>query len=167
MFIPLKVRRIGTSKHKFAQFAEVFLFLPGENVEGQQVYALFKCELYLVEGFQVNILIKNNILTLKGFILNLRIGHAVVGSCGVIISIKARQKGQFLKKQLLAKSNGIVPLCSKTMIPLLLVPLSDNRDFLFHLTTQTNLTMYTHIVDYETSKVLVRNTSNQPLHISC
>lgn len=27
--------------------------------------------------------------------------------------------------------------------------------------------MYTHIVDYETSKVLVRNTFNQPLHISC
>lgn len=45
------------------------------------------------------------------------------------------------------------------------MPLPDNRNFLFHPTIQTNLTLYTHIVDYEISKVLVRNTSDQLLRI--
>ena len=51
MFALLKVIGIGTSKHKSAQFAEISLFLPDENLEGQQVYALIKCKLYLVNGF--------------------------------------------------------------------------------------------------------------------
>lgn len=35
MSTPSKVRGIGSSKHKSAQFAEVSLFLPDENMEGQ------------------------------------------------------------------------------------------------------------------------------------
>lgn len=91
MSTPLKVRGIGSSKYKSAQFAEVSLFLLDENVEGRQVYALFKYKLHLIEGLQANILVgNNNILGPKSFILNLRISHAIVGSCGVIIPIKAR-----------------------------------------------------------------------------
>lgn len=81
-----------------------------------------------------------------------------MGSCGVTILIKARQKSQFLKRQLFAKNDGIVPPCSKTIIPLLSIPLLDDQNFLFHPATQTNLTLYMHIVDHETLKVLVRNT---------
>lgn len=35
MSTPLKVREIKTSKYESAQFAEVFLFLPGENLKSQ------------------------------------------------------------------------------------------------------------------------------------
>lgn len=51
MSAPLKVKEIETLKHESAQFAEVFLFLLGENLENQQVYNSFKCELHLVDGF--------------------------------------------------------------------------------------------------------------------
>lgn len=167
MSTPLKVRGIGASKHESAQFAELSLFLPGENNKGQKVYASFKCELHLVEGLRANMLIGNNILAPENFVLNIRLGHAVVGSCGVKIIINARQRGQFLRRKLLAENDGVVSPRSEAMIPILPVPLPDNRDFLFHPATQTNLTLYTHIVDHETSKVLVRNTSNRPLRISC
>lgn len=53
------------------------------------------------------------------------------------------------------------------MIPLLPVPLLDDRDFLFHLATQINLTLFAHIIDHETTKVLVKNTFDQPLRILC
>ena len=166
MSSPLKVRGIETSKHESAQFAEVSLFLPGENLEGQQVYASFKCELHQVDGLRANILIGNNILAPEGFILNFKMGHAVVRSYRVTIPIKARQRGQFLKRRLLAKSDGMMPPRSETMVLLLPVLLPDDRDFLFHPTTQANLTLYTHIVDHETSKILVKNTSDRPLRIS-
>lgn len=52
------------------------------------------------------------------------------------------------------------------MIPLLPMPLPNDQDFLFHPVTQNNLTLYTHIVDYGTSKILVKNILDQPLHIS-
>lgn len=51
------------------------------------------------------------------------------------------------------------------MIPLLLGLISDDRNFLFHLTAEANLTLFAYIMHYDTKKVLVRNTSNRPLHI--
>lgn len=42
----------------------------------------------------------------------------------------------------------------------------NNQDFLFHLTPQTNLILYSHIVDHKTLKVLVKNVSDRPLYIS-
>lgn len=86
------MRGIGVSKHKFAQYAEVFLFLPDKNMKDQQIYTLFKNKLYLVKSFLANILMENNILLSESFILNIKIGHAVIESCKIIIPIKVRQK---------------------------------------------------------------------------
>lgn len=160
MSTPLKVRGIRASKYKSTQFAELFFFLPGENNREQKVYASFKYKLHLIESLRANMLISNDIIASESFVLNIGLGHAVVGSCGVKITIKARQKGQFLRKKLFAENNGIVSSRSEAMIPLLPVPLPDNRNFLFHLAIQTNLTLFAHIINHETTKVLVKNTSN-------
>lgn len=93
MSTPLKVRGIGASKHKSAQFAELPLFLLGENNKRQKVYASIRCELHLVDGLRANILISNNILAPESFVLNVGLSHALVGSCGVKIAIKAKQRG--------------------------------------------------------------------------
>ena len=86
-------------------------------------------------------------------------------SYGVKIAIKARQRGQFLRKRLLAEKDEVVPPRSGAVIPILAVPLSDDRDFLFHPTAQANLTLFAYIMHHDTKKVLVRNTSNWPLRI--
>lgn len=80
-------------------------------------------------------LIGNNILAPKNFVLNIGLGHAVVESCGVKITIKARQRGQFLRRKLHTENDGVVFPRSEAMIPILLVPLPDDRDFLFHPAT--------------------------------
>ena len=166
MSTPLKVRGIGTSKYKSAQFAEVALFLPGESNKGQKVYASIRCELHLVKSFRANILIGNNILASKSFVLNVTLGHALMGSCGVKIAVRVRQRGQFLKRRLLAEKDDVIPPRSKTMISLLSVPLPNDKDFLFYPTAQPDLMLFAHIIHHDTKKVLVRNTSNRPLRIS-
>lgn len=131
----LKIRGIRVSKDEFAQFAELFFFLPGENNQRQKVYIFFKCKLHLVEGLRANMLIGNNILASESFVLNIGLGHAVVGSCGVKITIRARQKDQFLKRKHLAENDVVVPLRFEAIILLLSMPLPDNRNFLFHQVT--------------------------------
>lgn len=133
ILIFLKVKKIGTLKHESTQFVKVFLFLLSKNKIRQPVYILFICKLYLVKSFWVNILVENNVLSPKSFVLNIRIDYAIIRSCGVMIPIKARQQDQFLNKELFIKDNEIMFFCFKTMIPLLLVPLSNDKDFLFHL----------------------------------
>lgn len=98
--------------------------------------------------------------------LNVSLGHALIGSCKVKITIKARQRGLFLKKRLLAKKNEVIPLHSETMVSLLPVPLSDNKNFLFHPTAQPSLMLFAHIIYHDTKKILVKNSSDHPLHIS-
>lgn len=51
------------------------------------------------------------------------------------------------------------------MITLLLVSLLDNKDFLFHPTTQINLTLFANFIYHEITKVLVGKTFNQPQRI--
>ena len=166
MSTSLKVKRIETSKHKSAQFAEVSLFLPGESNKRQKVYASVRCKLHLVKRLWVNILIGNNILAPKSFVLNVGLGHVLIGSYGVKITIRAKQRGQFLKKRLLAEKDKVIPPRSETMVPLLPVPLPNNRDFLFHPTAQLTLTLFAHIMHHDIKKILVRNTFDRLLRIS-
>lgn len=55
---------------------------------------------------------------------------------------------------------------SETMVTLLPVPLPDDRDFLFHPSAQSSLTLFAHIMHHDTKKILVRNTSDCSLSIS-
>lgn len=165
MSMLLNVRGIGTSKHESAQFAALSLYFLSENQGGQQMYALIKCKLYLVDGLQANILIENDILFSEDFAIHISKNRALIGRYGVIIAINARQHRQFLKQKLLARNNNVIPPCSKSMIPLAPVSLSDDRDFLFYSTTQANLILYAQIVNYTITTILVSNTSDYPLHI--
>lgn len=165
MSTSLKVRGIGASKHESVEFAALSLYFPGKDSTGRLVYASIRCEIHLVKGLRVNLLIGNDILSPEGFIIDIGRKSALIRSCAVTISINTKQRGQFLSRKLLASQESVVPPPSEAMIPLVKVPLPDDRDFLFHPTAQANLTLYTHILDHETSKILVRNTSDRPLRI--
>lgn len=60
----------------------------------------------------------------------------------------------------------MVPPHSEVIFSFYPILFQDNRDLLFHTVTQDNLIFSTHIIDVETMKVLIRNTSNLPLRIS-
>ena len=129
MSIFLKVRGMGTLKHKSAQVVEVSLFFLGESNKRQKVYSFIRCKLYLVKGLKANILIGSNIYASESFVLNIGLAHALVGSCGVKIAVTARQEDQCLKKRLFPKKDVVISTRSKTMITLLPVSLADDKDF--------------------------------------
>lgn len=161
----LRVKGIRSSKHELEEYAALFLYFPGKNDAGQQVYTSLTCEIHLVKGLKANLLIGNNIMSPKSFIIDVKRKSLFIGSYGVTVPIDARQRGQFLIRKLLASQETMVPPCSEAMIPLIPLPLPDNRNFLFHSATQANLTQFTHLVNYQTLKVLVKNTSGQILCI--
>lgn len=163
--MPLNIREIRTLRYKSAQFVTISLYFLGKNQAEQQVYALIKSELHLVDALQANILIENDILSLEGFAIDISKNRTFIRSCGVLIAINTRQRGQFFRKKLFASNKNVISLCSKSMILLVPVFLLDNCNFLFYLITQANLTLYMYIVDYITTKILVSNTSDCPLHI--
>lgn len=61
--------------------------------------------------------------------------------------------------------NVVVLSCSEAMIPFLLMPFPDNKNVLFHPIAQVNLTLFAHIMYHDTEKILVKDTTEQPLCI--
>ncbi len=160
MSTPLIVWGIGASKHESGEFVALFLYFSGKNNTRQLVYAFLTCEIHLVEDFKANLLIGNNIISPESFIIDVKRKKALIGSCKVTIPINARQRGQFLARKLLTNQETVVPPNFETMISLLPLYLPNDHDFLFYPATQPNLTLFTHIVDHRTLKVLVKNASN-------
>lgn len=118
-----------------------------------------------MDGSRTNILVENDILLLDDFVINIKNKSALIRSCGVMISVNAKQCRHFFSRKLLASKEKTIPPCLDSMIPFVLVFSSNNRDFLFHLTIQANLTLYTYIFDHKTSKILFKNTIDCLLRI--
>ena len=165
MPVPLKVRGIGASRHESNEFALTALYIPGLDREGSEVYACIKCELHLVEGLKANMLIGNNILCTEGFTINLASASAHILSCGVTIVINARNHSQFLRRNVLADATTFIPPKSEAFINFQQIPLPDSRDFLFQLFPQQQLTLYSHLLDHTSSKILVRNDAERSIQI--
>lgn len=83
------------------------------------------------------------------------------------IKVNAKERGWFLTKKLLTSQKGVIFPRSKVMASLVRVLLPDNQNFLFYLTSQANLTFYSHIVHDETLKILVKNGSDSLFCIPC
>lgn len=98
----LKVRGIGVSKHKSAEFTALSLYFSGKNDAGQLVYITPNYEIHLVKGLQANLLIGNDILLLEGVVINIGRKSALIESYKVIISVNAKEQEQFLTRKLLA-----------------------------------------------------------------
>ena len=165
MSTPLRVRGIGSSKHNSGEYAILFLYFSSKDNASQQVYASLTYKIHLIKGLRTNLLIGNNIMSLKNFIIDIKKKIVLIESCDVTVLINARQRGQFLTRKLFASQETVVPPRSEAMILLIPLSLPDNQDFLFHPAIQANLTLFTYLVNHQTSKVLVRNNSSQMLYI--
>ena len=165
MPVPLKVRGIGASRHKSREFALTALYMSGLDKEGSGVYACVQCELYLVDGLKANMLIGNNVFCTEGFTINLANASAHIISCGVTIVISARNHLQFLRRNVLANTTTFIPPKSEALVDVRQIPLPDSRDFLFQPFPQVHLTLYSHLLDHTSSRILVRNDADRSIQI--
>ena len=160
MSTPIKFRGIDASKHESSEFTALSLYFPGKNAVGDLVYAALRCEIHLMEGLRTNLLVGNDIMSLEAMVINLEKKTAIIGTCGISIDENARQRGQFLTKKLLTNQDSVISPRSEAIISLKNLPLPDDQDFLFHPAPQANLTLYSHIMNYEISKIIVKNASD-------
>ena len=165
MPVPLKVRGIGASKHESGHFALTTLYIPGTDEKGREVYASITCELHLVDGLKANMLVGNDVLCTEGFAVNLYNSSALIHSCGVRIDINARQHSEFLRHRALAIVLTIIPPHSEALVAFQRIKLPDSRDFLFSRAPQHHLTLYSHLLDHNSTKVLVRNEAGRAIKI--
>lgn len=99
--------------------------------------------------------IGNDVLSIEGFLINLADASAHISSCGVDITISDRYYSEFLKRRMLAHATTFIPPKSEAFVLFQQIPLPDTRNFFFYLSPQPQLTLYSHLLDHTSSKVLV------------
>lgn len=113
-------------------------------------------------------LVSNDVLYIEDFAIYLFISSPLIHSCGMKININARQHSKFLRYRALASTPTTIPPCLETLVAFQYIELSDCRNFLFYLSLQQNLTLYSHFLNHSSTKVLIYNNTNHvvkiPLH---
>ena len=85
----LKVRGVGSSRYKTSEYVTIPIYLLG-LVEGKEVLAYFRREIYLIDDLRAKILLSNNILGPEGFVINVANSKAYISSYNITVSISAR-----------------------------------------------------------------------------
>lgn len=155
-----KVQGINASKHKSGEFAFTIIFIPGFDKEGLGIYASIRYKLYLVDRLKANMLVGNNVLYMGGIVINLSNVPALIHSYGMKIDISARHHSKSLRQKVLANSYTLVSPQSEALIAFQHIHLPNSHNFLFHLSFQQYLTLYSQLLDYTNTKILVCNNAN-------
>ena len=166
MAVALKVRGIGSSRHKTDEYITEPLYFPALSKADEGIIACIRRELHIIDNLRINLLIGNDVLGAEGFVLDMAQGKAYIPGCGATIRITSRPRGQFISRVLHAESHIIVPPRSQRIIPIRSLGLPEDRDFLFEPTTHRKLTFYSHLIDNTTTGVLAQNESSLPIQIS-
>lgn len=161
MSTPLKVKGIGSSRHESDGFALTALFFMEKDTVGRVVFARIDREMHLVDGLKANMLIGNDIIGPEEIAIDIAGQTAFISSCGVWISIDAKQRGQVVCRKVLSASPIVLPLQSEMAVPVNYTSLSDDRDFLFQPVSLPHLTLFTHLVDSSFTAVMVCNETHR------
>lgn len=94
MSTPLKVRGIRSSRHESNEFALTALFFMRKDTAKRVVFARIDRKLHLVDELKANMLIGNDIIGPEEISIDIAGQTAFIFSCGVRISIDAKQRGQ-------------------------------------------------------------------------
>lgn len=159
----LKIRSTDSIKYKTDKYMIVLLYLIREN---HKKFLMYIWELYLDYGSWANFFIGNNILGPKSISINITAQTAYISACKVMIKLKAKQKSSCIQRKLLEKKEIIYFLKIEVVISFLFTQMFDNNKFLFEPTTSSpNIALFTHLLNYSTTKVLVCNNYNKSIQI--
>lgn len=168
MATPITVRGIGTTQHKTDEYA-IVPFMFEDTQRGQPVLARFWREVHLVDELKANLLIGIDIMGPELVTVDMGQKKVIRGSCNVEIPIEIKTRSrsaQGIQRPIHAQKTTVIP--GHCVLPVYihhLYQVPKDRDYLLE-PGEVNFGLYAHMVNSETSNVLVQNNSSYPLRIS-
>ncbi len=164
MASPISVRGLGTAKHMSDEYAIASLYFPGKDKNGDAVMAKITREVHLVDDLKANMLVGNDLLGPERVTIDVAKKSAYIGSCDTTIEVEVKTARTVVHERIHARKAVDVPLRSKMAVPVHHTAIPSDRDFFFE-PDDTNLSLYAHIINAETTSILVENESDKTVHI--
>ena len=159
MIDALKMRDIESFRHSTKNYTTISLYFLATNLKNKVILASITRELYIVDELRANVLIDTDIIESEEIVLDVTNQKTYIINCDVTISINAKQRDSFTRRNLHAATQMIIQSNINVFISIQESHLSKNREFLFEFLTQSSIVLYTHIVNHEIKKVMTKNIS--------
>ena len=164
MITSLKVRSIDSITHEISEFVMISIYFLDTNKFEKSALANIIREIHLIDGLKINMLIENDILELEGFIIDVSKRTTTVNSCEIIIELFIKQRDFFVRRNILSNHRIIVSLDSQARISFD-YNISEERNFLFEFSIESDCTMFHHLVDSYISEIVMQNDSSRSVII--
>lgn len=165
MVIPLKVREIESLKHESNECISMSLYFSRIELRNHPIYAHIFQKLHLVKGLKANLLVGNNILATERVIIDFANKTTIILSYQVIISVTTQSIGYPVQKKVLVDKSFTIFPETETLVQFVCSGFPNNWDFFFNPTPYGHLTLFLHIFNGSTHKVLVWNELHQPIFL--
>lgn len=110
-------------------------------------------------------LVWNDIISPEEILINIRNSSAFITKCTITIFIYTRQRSYLIKCKVSLAIATIFLLHTEALVPIYHLSLPDNRDFCFQSSAHPSFNIYTHLLDYINTNVVICNNSNRHIRL--
>ena len=164
MTTSLKVRDINFITHEINEFVMISIYFLDTNKFEKSALANITRKIHLIDDLKINMLIENDILELESFIIDVSKKTTTINNCEIIIDLFIRQRDLFVRRNILSNHRIIVSLDSQARISFD-YNISEERNFLFELSIESDCTMFHHLINSYISEVVMQNDSSRSVII--
>ena len=160
----ITVRDLETNKHCIDKYAICSIYFSNTDKNDNKILTKITKEIYLMNNLKTNLLIENDVLKFESIDIFIFTDSTFIKSCDVTISItiQIRFTSQVrfihaIKISISANSEIAISIHRITIF---------DRDYIFESKELINLSIYAHIIDSNTTTILIRNENDKSIRIS-
>ena len=159
----ISVRDLDVDKHMTVEYAILSMYFSDQKND-VTVRAKITRKIHLIDNLKTNMLLSNDVIESEKIDVSISKKTAYIESCEVIASLEIRTSKIAVQTSIHARKTTVVSSRFELVLSVHYTTVSFDRNYLFE-SNELKLSLYAHLVDFNTKQIIVRNESNQVVHI--
>ena len=163
MTISISVRDLDVDKHMTVEYVILSMYFSDQKNDNSIRVKITK-EIHLIDNLKTNMLFGNNVIESEKIDVNIFKKTIYIESCEVTASLEIRTFKVAVQISIHARKITVIFFRFELVFSMHYTIVSFDRDYLFE-SNELKLSLYVHLIDFNTKQIIVRNESNQFVHI--
>ena len=161
----ISIRNLDINKHISDEYAIIDMHFSKKNKHEKSILIKITRETYLIDDLKTNIFIENDCIDSKEIVVNEAKYTTHINNCDVIIAVDIRTSRIVIKTSMHTRKTIIISSQFEVIVSVHYIIIFNNRDFLFELIDQLNLTLYAYLIIVDIKIIIISNNKNKIVHL--
>ena len=159
----ISIRELDVDKHMTIEYAILFMyFFDQKNDVTIRVKIIRK--IHLIDNLKTNMLLNNDVIESKKIDVNISKKTIYIKSCKIIANLKIRTFKIIVQISIYIRKITVISFRFELILSMHYTIVSFDRNYLFE-SNELKFSLYVHLIDFNIKQIIVRNESNQVVHI--